>query len=121
MTAEPSSRPPVVEQVRHSYATKEDIRNPGWSDAVCRGQFARCTVADLLHWCHEQELDPAAVEVVGGGGITYHRRETAEERDLRLASVARADARHEQWERETYERLREKFRDAAWEIEAGDR
>lgn len=98
----------ILERVYHSYATKDDIENPDWSEAVYRGQIKRCSVADLILWCHEHELDPASVEIAGGG-IRYRKREAAAERQSRLDSVAKRDARNEQWERETYERLRAKF------------
>jgi len=106
----PAEGDDILERVYHSYATKDDIENPDWSEAVYRGQFKRCSVADLILWCHEHELDPASVEIAGGG-IRYRKREAAAERQSRLDSVAKRDARNEQWERETYERLRAKFED----------
>jgi hypothetical protein len=101
---------PLISRQNYSYKTRDDIRAGGWSDVTRRASFRRCSVADLLAWCDENEMQPADVEV-SGGSMSFRGPETADERDKRLAQMAAGDARQEKWERETYDRLRAKFAD----------
>ncbi len=68
------------------------------------------SVADLLDFCNQRELEPEKVKVTGSH-ITWDRPETDEERDRRLAAWKRSDERKEEYERKEWQRLREKYGD----------
>lgn len=66
------------------------------------------TIAELLTWCIEHNLEPEQVRVTGGH-ITWESPESAEEVAVREEAQARASVRQEQWERETLARLTTKY------------
>lgn len=66
------------------------------------------TVTDLLDWLHQRGLSPDEVRVTGGQ-LKWQSPETLEETARREEYERDRDARHEKWERETYEKLRAKF------------
>lgn len=63
---------------------------------------------EVVDYCLQRGLDPAAVTVTGG-----HLKWKSPETEAEAADAARwkaqSDARHEVWERETYDRLKAKF------------
>ena len=65
------------------------------------------TVDELVDWCIHHGLEPGQVTVFAD--LKYETPETDEEIAARVAWQARADARHEAWECETWERLRVKY------------
>lgn len=68
------------------------------------------SVADTLDWCFQKNLDPHAVIFTGGGHMHYESPETDEERERREDFLRQSNERHEKWEREMYEKLKEKYR-----------
>jgi hypothetical protein len=73
----------------------------------------KATIAEIV--AHAQSLDPPANpdELLLSGSYTWTRPNTAEEQAQRDKWRAEAAARHDEWERETYERLKAKFGGAA--------
>jgi hypothetical protein len=67
------------------------------------------TPDDLLLWISREVGDGSDVQVAGGVHVEWYSPITDEEAAREAAHRASADARQEQWERETYERLRAKF------------
>lgn len=67
-----------------------------------------CTVTELVDWCAQRDLDPSDVTVTSTH-LKWEGLETVEERDRRLAFWEAQQARHDKWEREQWERLKEKF------------
>src|SRR4051812_18242402 len=68
------------------------------------------TLAELLEKYVRAGLDPAAMRITSTH-VRYQSPETAEERARLEEWKAKQAERTERWERETYERLREKFED----------
>lgn len=66
------------------------------------------TVAEMVDWCMQRGLDPEVVKL-SGGHVKWESPETDAERARREEYAEKAAARHDQWERETYERLKIRF------------
>ena len=66
------------------------------------------TVAELLDWCAQHDLAPEAV-TLPGCHLKYDRPRTEEEAARLAQFQAERDARRDEWERETYARLKAKF------------
>lgn len=73
------------------------------------------TPEDLLLWISKEVGDGTEALVSGGVHVEWYSPVTEQEAAQEAAHKAAADARKEQWERETYERLAEKFGDARWD------
>lgn len=67
------------------------------------------TVAELVDWCVQRNLDPANVKALGNTPLTWTEPRTQEEVDRLAKFQADRAARTEAWERETLARLREKY------------
>lgn len=65
-------------------------------------------VSDLLDWCVHRGLDPDTVTVTAAH-LKWESPETEKEAERRAIWQGDRDRRHEEWERETYKRLTEKF------------
>lgn len=65
----------------------------------------KATVADLLHWCHEQGHDPADVRLNGGATLNWLHTETDAERRARLQREADAEQRHRDFIQRRYAEL----------------
>lgn len=73
-----------------------------------RVEHFKGSVDELVTWCMQRELDPTVVEVTGTH-VRFQSPETPEEAQRRAEYTARAERRHQEWERDTYLRLREKY------------
>lgn len=70
--------------------------------------FHDLTVSEIVDWCHQRGLNPDDVKL-SGGHLKWESPETEAEATRREEYHRQSMARHEEWERETYERLKEKF------------
>lgn len=69
--------------------------------------FDAGTVDELVDWCLRRGLDPARVTV--HASVKFDTPETPEEVAARVEYQAKAAARLEAWERETWKRLTQKY------------
>jgi hypothetical protein len=74
----------------------------------------RITVSELIHELAKLAPDATLHDInTNFATVSWTRPATAEEIEQRKAQRAASDARREKWERENYERLREKYGDHA--------
>jgi hypothetical protein len=67
-----------------------------------------CTVSELIDWCVQRDLSPLDATITSAH-VKWESPETDAERERREKWVAEHLARTEKWERETLERLKEKY------------
>lgn len=70
--------------------------------------LGKCTVTDLLDWLTEHDLCPDDVAIMGVD-LRWIAPETPEEHDRWVQAGIEARERQEKWERETLERLLNKY------------
>lgn len=66
------------------------------------------TVSELIDWCVQRDLSPLEVTITAAH-LKWESPETEKEAERRIRWNAEHLARTEEWERETYKRLLEKY------------
>lgn len=73
-----------------------------------RVEHFKGSIDELVTWCFQRELDPREVEITGTH-LRFQTPETPEEAERRRKYDEDSRRRHEEWERETWRRLQQKY------------
>jgi len=67
-----------------------------------------CTVSELVDWCVQRNVNPSEARITSAH-VKWQSPQTDEERERYEKWLAEHEARTEKWERETLQRLQEKY------------